>query len=395
MMATRYLCRVPNVCHSVFQSSRTTPSCIKDLSKYQVSSLVCGLSVLDISRRFNSTKGSPISPAQSIPSSPLSPAPPTLKSSPLSPSPPPTSSSEDDAKREAQWRSMKLGFTVIGASTGALLAYFIYQYGPPQKDENGNIIHDEFMDLPIVQQYSKRIWKQMVTYNKMIVEPSREKLLPDPVPFPYYQPPYTLLLEFRDLLVHPEWTYNTGWRFKKRPFVDDFFETLNGSTTDRNNVPLFEVVIFTSESGLSIAPILEALDKENKYFYFKLFRDSTEFVEGHHVKNLDLLNRDLKKVIAVDWNTHSLSKNRENALIIPRWNGNDDDRTLVDLAVFLRTIAVNGVDDVREVMLYYSQFDDPIEAFNQNQIKLREQMKELSVPPVSRFGGLSSWFRRF
>lgn len=84
----------------------------------------------------------------------------------------------------------------------------------------------------------------------MIVEPSRDKLLPDPVPLPYYQPPYTLLLEFRDLLVHPEWTYNTGWRFKKRPFVDDFFETLNGSSADRNNMPLFEVVIFTSESGL-------------------------------------------------------------------------------------------------------------------------------------------------
>lgn len=391
-MASRYLFKVPNlVCHSFFLSSRSVASpCPKGFPKYQVSSLVCGLSALDISRKYSSSKGSPISPAKSIPSSPLSPAPPTLKSSPLSP-PASSSSSEDDAKREAQWRSMKLGFSVIGATTGALLAYFIYQYGPPQRDENGNIINDEFMGLPIVQQYSKRIWKQMITYNKMIVEPSREKLLPDPVPYPYYQPPYTLLLEFRDLLVHPEWTYNTGWRFKKRPFVDDFFETLNGSTADRNNIPLFEVVIFTSESGLSIAPILEALDKENKYFYYKLFRDSTEFVDGHHVKNLDLLNRDLRKVIAVDWNPHSVSKNRENALILPRWNGDDTDRTLVDLAVFLRTIAVNGVDDVREVMMYYSQFDDPIEAFNQNQIKLREQMKELQPPSVSRF---SSWFRR-
>uniref|UniRef100_A0A8D8LLB5 Mitochondrial import inner membrane translocase subunit TIM50 n=1 Tax=Cacopsylla melanoneura TaxID=428564 RepID=A0A8D8LLB5_9HEMI len=391
MMVARHLCRIPSiVCQSVLQTSRITPSCIKDLSKHHVSSLVCGLSVLDVSRRFSSiSKGSPLSPLP--PSSPS-----TLKSSPLSPSPQTNaSSSEDDAKREAQWRSMKIGFYVIGASTGALLAYFIYQYGPPQKDENGKIIEDEFMGLPLVQQYSKRIWNQLVTYNKMIKEPSRDKLLPDPVPFPYYQPPYTLLLEFRDLLVHPEWTYNTGWRFKKRPFVDEFFETLNGSATDRNNVPLFEVVIFTSESGLSIAPIIDALDKEQKYFYFKLFRDSTEFIDGHHVKNLHLLNRDLNKVIAVDWNPNSVSKNRENALVVPPWKGNDDDRTLVDLAVFLRTIAVNGVDDVREVMMYYSQFDDPIEAFNQNQIKLREQMKELQSPQVSRFGSsLSSWFKR-
>jgi hypothetical protein len=40
----------------------------------------------------------------------------------------------------------------------------------------------------------------------MIREPSREKLLPDPVPYPYIQPPYTLVLELTDVLVHPDWT---------------------------------------------------------------------------------------------------------------------------------------------------------------------------------------------
>lgn len=45
----------------------------------------------------------------------------------------------------------------------------------------------------------------------MIKEPSREKLLPDPVPYPYQQP-YTLVLEFKDVLVHPDWSYQTGWR---------------------------------------------------------------------------------------------------------------------------------------------------------------------------------------
>lgn len=51
----------------------------------------------------------------------------------------------------------------------------------------------------------------------MIKEPSRDKLLPDPPGAPYYQPPYTLVLELTDVLVHPDWTYRTGWRFKKRP----------------------------------------------------------------------------------------------------------------------------------------------------------------------------------
>lgn len=52
---------------------------------------------------------------------------------------------------------------------------------------------------------------------QMINEPSRDKLLPDELKYPYHQPPYTLVLEFKDVIVHPDWTYQTGWRFKKRP----------------------------------------------------------------------------------------------------------------------------------------------------------------------------------
>lgn len=40
----------------------------------------------------------------------------------------------------------------------------------------------------------------------MIREPSRDKLLPDPLTWPYTQPPYTLVLEMTDVLVHPDWT---------------------------------------------------------------------------------------------------------------------------------------------------------------------------------------------
>ena len=37
------------------------------------------------------------------------------------------------------------------------------------------------------------------------MEPSSESLLPDPLPEPYIQPPYTLVLEMTDVLVHPEY----------------------------------------------------------------------------------------------------------------------------------------------------------------------------------------------
>lgn len=40
----------------------------------------------------------------------------------------------------------------------------------------------------------------------MIQEPSSLKLLPDVLKEPYYQPPYTLVLEMTGVLVHPDWT---------------------------------------------------------------------------------------------------------------------------------------------------------------------------------------------
>lgn len=54
----------------------------------------------------------------------------------------------------------------------------------------------------------------------MIKEPSRERLLPDPLTEPYFQPPYTLVIEMTGVLVHPDWTVSvllgdvgcSGWQ---------------------------------------------------------------------------------------------------------------------------------------------------------------------------------------
>ncbi|KAF4520918.1 hypothetical protein B566_EDAN008893 [Ephemera danica] len=233
-------------------------------------------------------------------------------------------SEEDKKKREAAWKTMKYTFIAFGVTFSALGVWVLVESGSPPTDPDGEAIEDEFSHLPIVQQYLTRCWSTLKTYNKMIREPSREKLLPDPLTEPYYQPPYTLVLEMTDILVHPDWTYQTGWRFKKRPGVDFFLSQVGP--------PLFEVVIYTAEQGF---------------------------------------------IIMVDWNQQSVKEHCRNALLLPRWKGNDDDQTLVELAVFLRTIASSEVEDVREVLDFYHQFDDPMEAFKQNLQKIQEQQAQL------------------
>ncbi|KAH8342675.1 hypothetical protein KR067_010451, partial [Drosophila pandora] len=274
---------------------------------------------------------------------------------------------EEEAKEnEHAWKRMKLGFAIFGGGGLAAGLWAIYEFGKPEVDPNGQTIEDEFTQKPLLQQYLQRMWKSIHYYQKMIQEPSRDKLLPDPLKHPYIQPKYTLVLEMKDVLVHPDWTYQTGWRFKKRPGVDHF---LAECAKD------FEIVVFTAEQGMTVFPILDALDP-NGYIMYRLVRDATHFVDGHHVKNLDNLNRDLRKVIVIDWDSNSTKMHPDNTFGITRWHGNDDDSQLLDLIAFLKIIAQNNVDDVREVLHYYRQFDDPVNKFRENQRKLAEQMQE-------------------
>ena len=55
------------------------------------------------------------------------------------------------------------------------------------------------------------------------------------------------------------------------------------------------------------------------------------------LQDLNCLNRDLSKVIIVDCNTAAFSMHPRNAIPLPKWTGNDNDKTLVDLASFLRS----------------------------------------------------------
>ena len=76
----------------------------------------------------------------------------------------------------------------------------------PDKDEQGNDIEDEFSSLPFPSQNFNRLRNKIFKTKKEIESPFSDKLLPDPLPEPFIQPKYTILLELTGLLVHSSWT---------------------------------------------------------------------------------------------------------------------------------------------------------------------------------------------
>ncbi|XP_072885486.1 mitochondrial import inner membrane translocase subunit TIM50 [Hemitrygon akajei] len=242
----------------------------------------------------------------------------------------------------------------------------VYVFGSNSTDEAGNKIPDEFDNDPPVVQQLRRTYRYFKDYRQMIIEPTSQKLLPDPLKEPYYQPPYTLVLELTDVLLHPEWSLVTGWRFKKRPGIDYLFQQL---------APLYEIVIFTTETGMTAYPLIDSVDPHG-FIMYRLFRDATRYMEGHHVKDVSCLNRDPSKVIIVDCKKEAFHLQPYNGIALKKWDGNSDDRTLYELAAFLKTIATSGVEDIRSVLENYALEDDPIEAFKKRQELLAQEEKQ-------------------
>uniref|UniRef100_A0A2K5VQL8 Mitochondrial import inner membrane translocase subunit TIM50 n=1 Tax=Macaca fascicularis TaxID=9541 RepID=A0A2K5VQL8_MACFA len=198
---------------------------------------------------------------------------------------------------------------------------------------------------------------------KMIIKPTGPCLLPDPLQEPYYQPPYTLVLELTDVLLHPEWSLATGWRFKKRPGIETLFQQLT---------PLYEIVIFTSETGMTTFPLIDSVDPHG-FISYRLFREATRYMNGHHVKDISCLNRDPARVVVVNCKKEAFRLQPYNGVALQPWDGNPDDRVLLDLSAFLKTIALNGVEDVRNILEHYALEDDPLAAFKQQQSRLEQE----------------------
>ena len=275
------------------------------------------------------------------------------------------------------WLSVGGGFMVAGVG---LVLYL----GWPDTGIDGKAVVP-YTDEPFPLSYIYRARDKVKETWELFSEPSSPLLLPEPLTDPYYQPPYTLVLEMKDVLIHPEYDRQSGWRFRKRPGVDAFLSQCK--------TPLFEIVVYTHENGFGAMPILEGLDP-NGFITYRLFRDATKYTNGTHVKDLGSLNRDLSKVIMIDCDAKATTGYERNTIVLKKWEGDPSDTTLFDLTPLLLAIATSNVEDVRTVLDYYRSEDDVIEAFKRNQAKLREQQEILNQKQKEQGGQWGGLFGR-
>jgi import inner membrane translocase subunit TIM50 len=70
----------------------------------------------------------------------------------------------------------------------------------------------------------------------------------------------------------------------------------------------------------------------------RLGRESTLLKNGQYIKDLSYMNRSLKDVIYIDFDDVKAEFHKDNVLILPRWEGDFNDRELYDIMPFLESI---------------------------------------------------------
>ena len=162
---------------------------------------------------------------------------------------------------------------------------------------------------------------------------------------------YSLILDLDDTIIYSQRNFN----FKNilsninkkiiifRPYLLEFLQEMK---------PLFELILFSSNTPDNVDPIVDLIQKDQKYFDYILYRQHiTLDNDGYNVKNLELIGRDLKKVIIIDDIARYFKLQKENGINIKPFCGNakKDGNTLKILGNVLKKIRkdVENTGDIR------------------------------------------------
>eukprot|EP00835_Amoeboradix_gromovi_P003136 NODE_197_length_15379_cov_0.485602.p4 type:complete len:414 gc:universal NODE_197_length_15379_cov_0.485602:6349-5108(-) len=226
--------------------------------------------------------------------------------------------------------------------------------------------------------FPQRISNRWGEFKGYFTNPVTSKLLPDPLEAPY-QPKYTLVISLDDLLVKSEWDRNHGWQTVKRPGVDYLLYYLS---------QYYEVVIWTANGSHDIKHVLDKLDPY-QFARFKLERDATRYSDGHYLKDISFLNRDINKIMVLDTDVQRVYP-QENALQLPKWDGDRND-SILKILPFLEAVALSDTNNMPDAIKWFRDKGNFVQEFDRLKMnKYEEQMHDYALKKKKYDEGSSS-----
>lgn len=125
----------------------------------------------------------------------------------------------------------------------------------------------------------------------------------------------------------------------KRPGLDKFLKSMS----DR-----YECIAYTAALEEYAKPLLDWLDPTGTIFTHRLYRDSCLFMRGYYVKDLQKVNRSLKRTVLVDNNAFCFLPQLSNGIPISSFYDDPNDNALFVLSTFLQRL--DNEKDVRPML---------------------------------------------
>ena len=151
---------------------------------------------------------------------------------------------------------------------------------------------------------------------------------------------FCLVLDIDETIVH-SMNLPFGNYFLLRPGVINFLEELS---------KLYEIIIFTCSPKIYADGILNKIDIDNNFISHRLYKDHVIFEKGKSVKKLNMIGRDLNKIIFVDNMKSNAKYNLQNLCHVSTWIYDIYDEEIIKLKIKLKNIATNNKfkDDIRK-----------------------------------------------
>ena len=149
---------------------------------------------------------------------------------------------------------------------------------------------------------------------------------------------FCLVLDLDETISH-SLKLNFGNYFFLRPGTIEFLNELS---------KFYEIIIFTSSPKEYADDILDKIDSNGNLISHRLYKSHVIFEKGKSVKKLELIGRDLNKIIFVDNLKYNAKYNLKNLYLIPSWTDDINDAELYKLKNKLKYIYESGKfnDDV-------------------------------------------------
>lgn len=167
-------------------------------------------------------------------------------------------------------------------------------------------------------------------------------------------PEPTLVVDLEETLMHSslsvingaEHTFHTVFQDHQykvymilRPHVTEFLQSM---------AKTYELFVYTCAKKEYAEKILNVLDPQRKLFRHRLYQEDCACVQGHYIKDLSILGRDLAKTVVLDNAPHTYPYHLMNMIPVKSWSGEPDDRELQKLIPTLEKLAT--VEDFRDVL---------------------------------------------